>query len=109
VIIHTLILSAAGRDPGRAFGEMLPWLLLLVGVVIVGGVLIYYVRKWMAGDSTTPAEGFTLQDLRDLHARGELTDEEYQNARTAMIGRVKSTAQSVKLGAAREEPRMMDE
>lgn len=59
----------------------------------MGGMLIYFVRKWMAGDSSTPAEGFTLQDLRDLHARGELTDEEYQNARTAMIGRVKHATQ----------------
>lgn len=76
----------------RALGELLPWLAVLVGVVIAGGVLIYVVRKWMAGDSSTPPEGFTLQDLRDLHSRGELTDAEYQSAREAMIGRVKQTA-----------------
>ena len=93
MVTSVIIATVAGRDPGRAFGEMLPWLIVLVAVVIVGGVLIYYIRKWMAGDSPTPAEGFTLQDLRDLHSRGELTDEEYQNARAAMIGRVKQSGQ----------------
>jgi uncharacterized membrane protein len=98
MIASHLIASAVGRDPGRALGEILPWLIVLVVVVIVGGMLIYFVRKWMAGDASAPAEGFTLQDLRDLHARGELTDEEFQNARAAMIGRVKVSGQQSAVG-----------
>lgn len=74
----------------RSASEVIPWLILFIGIVLVGGVLIFYVRKWMKGggfDSSGSA-GFTLQELRDMHARGELTDAEFHSARAAMIGRL---------------------
>jgi hypothetical protein len=75
---------------GRLFADILPWLLVLVGVVIVGTVVIYFVRRSIQNEAGTSAGGFTLQDLRELHAAGELSDDEYQRARAAMIGRVKA-------------------
>ncbi len=72
---------------------MLPWLGALALAVLIGAVAIYFVRRWL-----TPADGksgdFTLQQLRDLHAAGGLTDEEFGRAKDVVIGR----------SAAREEP-----
>lgn len=87
--------AAAPRGPSsRPVGDVLPWLILLVGLIIVGGVAIYFFRRWMWHDSRSSTAGFTLQDLRDLHARGELTDEEFNAAKAAMIGRLAEPAKS---------------
>ena len=61
--------------------------LWLMGAVILLGVGLWYYRKyWLAppGDGQSPA--WTLDDLRSLHERGELSTEEYQRLRAVMIG-----------------------
>lgn len=67
---------------------LLPWLGLLVLLVIAGGVVIFYVRRMLNSNQSIDSPGFTLQSLRELHAAGELTDEEFEKAKAAMIGRV---------------------
>ena len=76
-------------DPGELASQVLPWLGFLVVVVLVGGVVIWLVRRSMGAASAAVEAGFTLQDLRDLHASGELSDEEFEGARAAMIGRLR--------------------
>ena len=65
---------------------MLPWLGALGLAVLIGAVAIHFVRRWL-----TPADGesgdFTLKQLRDLHAAGDLTDEEFDRAKDTVIGR----------------------
>ena len=82
-------LSDAGEKSGRLLSEIMPWLIVLVGVVLVGGVIIYLVRRSLRSEGST-SEGFTLQDLRDMHAAGELNDEEFDRAKMQMIGRAKT-------------------
>jgi len=72
---------------GRMFFDILPWLGVLVGVVAVGAVAIYLVRRAMDTGSSMP-DGFTLHDIRRMHAAGELSDEEFERAKAAVIGRV---------------------
>lgn len=79
---------------GQLFTDVLPWLLMLVGLVIVGAVFIYAARRMLrSSGSSSASAGFTLQGLRELHAAGELSTEEYERARTAMIGQVRKDAQ----------------
>ena len=85
-------LLATPTNDGQVFGEILPWLLLLLGAVIVGGIFIYIARRMTQGGEDASNVGFTLHDLRELHARGELTDEEFERARAQMIAKVKSAA-----------------
>ncbi len=58
-----------------------------LAVLIMGGTgVILWVRRWSRRD--TPAEPFTVQDLRDMRARGEITEREYMAMRAALIGRM---------------------
>ncbi len=79
-----LQLASSPSSAGSAFGEMLPWLAGLAALVVAGGVVIYFLRRSL-GRGDTPSEGFTLQDLRDLHARGSLSDEEFERAKSTLI------------------------
>ena len=90
---RVLALGLSADKSSRLFADIAPWLIVLVGVVLVGGVLIYLLRRWLRGDQSGSLGGFTLQDLRDLHKAGELSDEEFDRAKAQMIGRLKSAAQ----------------
>lgn len=87
-------ISSPGDRSSQLFSSVLPWLLLLIVVVIVGGVVMLLVRRWFTSESSRETIGFTLQDLRNLHAAGELSDEEYERARASMIGRLQSPSPS---------------
>ena len=80
-------LSDVSSD-GSLFGQLLPWLLALLGVVVIGGAGIWAVRRMLKQDSGGGAGGFTLQELRDLKASGQFSDEEFERARDVMIGRL---------------------
>ena len=85
----TVLLTIADAPPdGSLFGQVIPWLVALLGVVVIGGVGIWIVRRMLKHDSGGGAGGFTLQDLREMKASGELNDEEFERARDAIIGRL---------------------
>ena len=73
----------------EASTEILKWLAVIVVAAIVVIVVAVIARRILMGEdedqSGTP--GFTLGDLRKMHERGELSDEEYDTARRGMIAR----------------------
>ena len=102
--VTSLLFAAATTDKSsRLFAEVLPWLLLLLGVIIVGGVIIFLARRYVHSSSAGQAGGFTLHDLRELHDAGELSDEEFERAKAQMIGRLKSPAPTIATAATRPE------
>src|SRR5687768_10866064 len=84
--VITFALATAAHRSSELFRDVLPWVLVLIGVIIAGGIIIVALRRRISQDSSASAHGFTLQDLRDLHAKGELTDEEFERAKIQMIG-----------------------
>lgn len=68
--------------------DVFPILLSVLAAVILGGVIIYFVRNW-ARRSDDSMPGFTLGDLRELRDSGEITEEEFKAARNAMISQVR--------------------
>jgi hypothetical protein len=90
--LHTLnpALASTAARPENLFPELLPWLLVLLGVVIIGVGVIYFLRRAIHSESSSGQGGFTLQDLRDLHRSGELSDEEFERAKNQMVGRLKA-------------------
>jgi len=83
------VLAAPAAD---LFPTLLPWLAGLLVLVLTGGVVIFVLRRTLRDPgSSGPAEGFTLESLRSMHARGDLTDEEFESAKAAMIGRLKGS------------------
>lgn len=85
---------AATGDTSSAFGRILPWLGLLVLLVVLGGIVITMIRRAATGHDGIGAAraGFTLHDLRAMHRRGELSDEEFERAKDGMLGRATAGA-----------------
>ena len=86
------LLQFATASRSSNLWDVLPWLGVLMIVAIVGGVIILIARRMASESSESAAVGFTLHDLRQLHAAGELSDEEFARARDSMIGRVRANA-----------------
>ena len=74
-------------------------LLVLVVVVVVGWFAIVRLRNWMRSGAES-SEPFTLEDLRKLHREGQLSDEEFERAKTMMIGSVRRAPSLKELKAA---------
>ncbi len=84
------VAAAAAPPAGSRFGDLLPWLVALLVLVCVGAVAIHVARRIARKDAVP--EGFTLEDLRRLHGSGQLSDEEFEKARAAVIERAKRVA-----------------
>ena len=83
-----------GGSPGSsAFSDLAPWLGILGLVAVVSGVVLLRLRRGVRGDDASPKVGFSLHDLREMHARGELTDEEFTRARDALVAGVRRSAE----------------
>lgn len=102
--------SAASRNAGELFNSILPWLGVLALVVVVGGVVLTVIRRSMRAESGSK-EVFSLQTLRELRASGELTEQQYEKARLAMlgqVGRAPSDKNQPSPPESREPPRRID-
>ena len=86
---RSVVLAQAAED---LFGQLLPWLIMLLVVVVVGAAGIYLVRRMLQGGHGAPGEGFTLYELRRMRAAGQLSDEEFERAKALIIGRVGGSA-----------------
>lgn len=101
--LFDLVLSAVSRST-NLFGDLLPWLIVLIAIVLVGAGIVYYLRKSLHDDQPGSSHGFTLYDLRQLHASGQLSDNEYENARSAMIKSVNPLRSENETDAETEKP-----
>ena len=68
---------------------ILVWSLVLLAVVIVGFVLVLWVKRRLRQVDEAPTLGFSLADLRELHRTGKISDEEYERARGKMAASLK--------------------
>lgn len=74
------------------FSQLFLWSLVLLVVVLVGFVLASHARRKLRPPEQTPEPGFSLEDLRELHRTGQLTEEEYQRARHKMASSLRQSA-----------------
>lgn len=79
------------NQPAGALSELLPWLLLLVGIVVAGAISVSVIRRWMKGGASQGQIGFSLSDLRQMHAEGRLSREELEKAEKHLVDRVRSS------------------
>jgi len=66
----------------------------IVTIVALSALVMSLRRRFLNTNSAGSAQVFTLQDLRDMHARGDLTDDEYERMRTRLIDSLRSAAPS---------------
>jgi uncharacterized membrane protein len=70
--------------------ELLIWIAALAVLIMVGLLVISLVRKHAVNSDDPPMAGglgFTLSDMRQMHARGELSDEEFESSKRAIVAR----------------------
>lgn len=69
------------------------WGSIIAVIAVVGGVAIMtYRHHVLSKDAEQAAPGFTLEELRKLRDRGELSEAEYEIARNRMGMAVKKSA-----------------
>jgi hypothetical protein len=69
------------------------WAVLLIAAVIAATWALLLIRKRTLGPRT-PGEdmGFSLNELRELHRAGRLSDAEFESARRRLLGSEERTA-----------------
>ncbi len=68
------------------FNQLLPWLGGLVVLAVLGAVIMSAARRLLTSDPLEPrSTGFTLDELRTLRDRGELTQEEFDRAKSRFV------------------------
>jgi hypothetical protein len=75
----------------KIVSQVYPWLGLIVALAFVLGFFALWLRKKLMAppDNSTPM-GFTLKDLRAMHAEGHLSDEELARAEEKALARSRS-------------------
>ncbi|MBN2448032.1 MAG: SHOCT domain-containing protein [Phycisphaerae bacterium] len=76
-----------------ATADLVLWTIILalfVVVAVVGLALARRIQQWARADQV--AEPFTLQDLREMRERGEISEIEFEAMRAGLIGRILAPA-----------------
>ena len=62
------------------------WFIVAAVLVLCGYYVAVAVRRWVQRDETVAT--FTIQDLRDMRARGQISDQEFAAMRTALLAQL---------------------
>jgi len=90
-------------------GKVLLWIGVTLVLILVGaGVAVWFRRRYQDEAAGAATESLSLHELRELHAQGGLSDEEFEALRDAAVrahkGGVAALATGPKTGALRAEP-----
>jgi uncharacterized membrane protein len=61
------------------------WAMVLIVIVLVLFGAVAWARKRLSAKEDFHGEGFSLSDLRRMHAEGKLSDEEFDRAKGKMV------------------------
>ena len=87
------VILVLAQDSGGSMLRVIAWSLVLICLLMVGFFAISRLRQWMRDDDMpAPGIGFTLSDLRQLHKQGQMTDEEFERAKSKIVGGAKAMA-----------------
>ena len=78
--------------------SILVWSSLFIVLVILGFVLVLWVKRRLRDDSdakNVKPLGFSLSDLRELHRNGHMSDEEFERAKEKIIGAAKARTANI--------------
>ena len=84
-----LLITLAQIEPvGDRYMNIMVALGCLALAAIVLGVVFFFIRKWFQQTSTPPPQiGFTLADIRQMHAQGLLSDDEFEQSKRQMMAK----------------------
>ncbi|QQE11877.1 SHOCT domain-containing protein [Planctomycetota bacterium] len=73
--------------------EVFKWIGIIIVAAIILGIIAAFIRKMYYRDNSSGGVGYTLGDLRELHKKGELSDEEFNAAKSLIIAQGKAALQ----------------
>lgn len=83
--------------------QILTWVFALIILIVVGGLVVIAMRrKLLSKDSFIGHESGLMDEMRGMHARGELTTEEYDRIRKRLVA--KAAGKDPDAIAAKPEP-----
>lgn len=84
----------------------LVWVGVLIVLVLLGVVAMGVMRRRLldSDDATSSSAPLTLHDLRQAHARGNMTDEEFEAAKAVVLGLEKPAQNPRASGELRAKP-----
>jgi len=90
-LVATAGVPASASGPGQRGdpAEVIPWLGLLLVIILVGAVVLAAARRSFQGSNRSTEVMFTLDDLRAMRERGDLSDEEFETAKDKLIRRMR--------------------
>ena len=88
LVLHSEIAQASPSGGSAATAQSIAlWAAAMIGAIVLGAVALFVLRRRFLGDGDSDHhEALSLHDLRQMHARGELSDEEFEAAKAALLG-----------------------
>ncbi|MFI4916557.1 MAG: hypothetical protein ACIAS6_08645 [Phycisphaerales bacterium JB060] len=84
-------------------GQFLAWVGALIVVVVLGTLALLFIRRRMVGQASDDPGGFsTMEEMRAMVARGEMSKDEYEQVRKAMIAKIKDQSAATPPATKRE-------
>lgn len=75
-------------------GQVFVLSLILIGLVVIGfAVALQVKRRVQQGEEPGETAGFTLSDLRRLHKTGQMSDQEFEQAKGQILTATKRAAE----------------
>ena len=72
---------------GGVRGQVLLWVGILLGCFLAGGVVLYVVRRYARGGGVAAGPSLTMDQVRQMRERGEISDREYERLRRIVASR----------------------
>lgn len=82
------VLAQGSPQGGRDSTGVFVWVAVLIGVLLVGFVLMMWLRKRMLGAETVDHGGGFMDSLREARDSGQMSQEEYDAARKTLAARL---------------------
>lgn len=102
------MLAQTGRSGGD-MGQMLIWVGILIVAVVIGTIVLLLIRRKMDVQRGEDPGGFTtMEDMRAMVDRGEMSKQEFEQVREAMIAKIqqsKNAPNEEKVGSTGNGPR----
>lgn len=80
------------------------WIGILFVALLVGFLVVRWLRSRTLGSSEYGDAGFGLSDLRKLRQEGRITEEEFEKARDAIVGAMKRSMEREEEAASDKSP-----
>jgi hypothetical protein len=80
----------APSKPRSDSGGVFLWVAILIAIILIGFVLLMWLKRRIFSDAAQEQSGGLMDSLRQMRDSGQISKEEYDATRKAMIARMAS-------------------